>query len=204
MSAQTDLYDELFADIVSLTARPDLEAETQIALRSAVASIHGRFNFPRDLSTKLVKLPNSSYQTALDIQVSFPRMRGLSQIRLVDQTDNPMTSPHIEVVEIGDIYDPEYGTLKNNIAYIGGSSINIRTNIPAYGYLVDYYLAPITRRDQFNSWIAQLDPAAILHLAASLVFQTNGNEEKAATYLRMVEQIYLPQLISNYGMSAIR
>jgi hypothetical protein len=204
MSAQTDLYDEILSDIITLTARPDLAEETAIAFRSAVATIHGRFNFPRDLTTVLVKLPNASYQTAIDIQVSLPRLRALSQLRVTDPQDNPVNSPVIDIVEVGDIYDPVYNTIKNNIAFIGGSSLNIRSVIPASGYIIDYYLAPFTRREQFNSWIAQLSPEAIIFMAAATVFQTNGNEEKAATYLRMVENMYLPTLIANYGMSVIR
>jgi hypothetical protein len=204
MSAQTDLYDEILSDIITLTARPDLAEESAIAFRSAVATIHGRFNFPRDLTTVLVKLPNASYQTAIDIQVSLPRLRALSQIRLTDPQDSPVNSPIIDIVEVGDIYDPVYNTIKNNIAFIGGASLNIRNLIPASGYIIDYYLAPFTRREQFNSWIAQLSPEAIIFMAAATVFQTNGNEEKATSYLRMVENMYLPTLIANYGMSVIR
>lgn len=204
MSAQTDLYDGMVADIMTLTNRPDLQGETEIALRTATSTLHGAFNFPRDLATAIVKLPNSSYQVAIDIQVSLPRLRGLSLIRGLDVNHQPLVQPQIDIVEIGDIYNPEYGILKSNIAYMGGTSLNVLTNVPLYGFVIDFYQAPQTRREFYNSWIAQLSPEAIVFLAAALVFQTNGNEEKARSYLAMVENMYKPDLISDYGLSAIR
>lgn len=204
MSSQTDLYDQLLDDVITLTARQDLADESAIALRTATQTVHGAFNFPRDLVTKFVKLPNPSFLTGLDIQVLLERFRALSTVRITDINDNPVNSPEIDIVEIGDIYDPEYRTIKNNIAYVAGTALNIRSSISAYGYLIDFYQVPFVRREQYNSWIAQLYSDPILYLAASIVLQTNGNEEKAASYMRMYTGILLPQLISSFGQSAMR
>lgn len=206
MSAQTDLYDQMLSDILTLTARPDLENESALALRTATLSIHGRQNFPRDEVTNLVKLPNAAYQASLDVQILFPRLRGLSSIRLVDVNYAPIDNENgsIEIVEMGDIYDPEYGTVKNNIGFLAGTSLNIRTAIEAYGYLVSYYQLPQVRREQYSSWIAQLAPDVIIYQAAAIVFSTNGNEEKARSYMNMVNDMLFPELVSNFLTSAQR
>lgn len=204
MTAQTDLYDSLLADVFTLTNRPDLELETELALRTATLSIHGSNMFPRDIETQLVKIPNASYLTSLDIQANFPRLRGLVTVQICDDAFAPVSKPEIEIVELGDVRDPVYKQIKKDIAYLAGAAINISSSIPSYGYLVEYSRQPNVRREAYDSWIAQLDPAAIVFSAASIVLSTNGNEEKAKSYSNMVEKMLKPALVTNYLTSAMR
>lgn len=204
MSANTDLYDGIYNDVLELTKRPDLAEESLIAVRTATLSLHGRQAWPRDVATSLVKLPNASYLTALDAQVLLPRLKGLSTVRVCDVNFAPMESPHVEIVEMGDIYDPVYGTLKNDIAYIAGTTVNLRTSVAASGYLIEYFQVPRANRNEYNSWIAELAPDVIVYQAAAIVFTTNGNEEKASGYQRMVDKMLFPELVSNFLTSAQR
>lgn len=206
MSAQSDLYDSIVSDTTTLTARPDLADEIAVAVRTATLSIHNRYSWPRDLVTQLVRLPNASNITAVDAQVLLPRLKGLSSVRLVDAEGNPLNGEEaqIEVVEIDDTFDPIYRTLKNNIAYLAGTTVNIRSYIAAHGYLISYYQVRRVRRDEYDSWIAQLAPDVIVYQAASIVFSTNGNEEKARAYSNMVEKQFLPELVTNFLTSAQR
>lgn len=207
MSMHTDLYDSIYQDVVTLTNRPDLSDETAVAIRSATISAHSKTNWPRDLQTAFVKLPNVSNLSALDIQVLFPRFRGLASVRITDVNFNPINGEDglIETVEIADIYDPIYaGQLRNNIAYVGGTTLNIRNYLSAYGYLVGYYSLPAVRRDQYSSWIAQLSPDVIIYQAASIVFSTNGNEEKARGYGNLVDKTLMPELVSNFLTTTLR
>lgn len=201
MSFQTDLYDELVEDIYSLTARPDLVAETTIALKTATINAHHSELYNRDHVDQLVQIPNQANNIALDIANLFPRFRQVDSIQLLDVNYNIVATnegSQIEIVEIGDTLDPVYGTLKNNIAYVAGSTLNVRSIYGTYGYLVGWFQAPLVRREQYNSWIAQLYSPVILYWAASIVLGTNGNEEKSKNYMNQVEKVHLPQLKSNY------
>ena len=204
MTAQTDLFDSIVADVITLTNRPDLADEIAVAVRTATLSVHMAEAFPRDSVAQLVKIPNSSYVTSLDAQALFPRIRGLSSVQVVSVDYTPLEFPEIDIVEMNDIRDPIYHELKSNIAYLAGTSVNVRTSVPAYGYLVEYFQLPLVRREQYNSWIAQLAPDAIVYTAASVVFSTNGNEEKAKSYNNFYERTLLPQLKSNFLTSAQR
>lgn len=204
MSAQEELYDAMLADVMTLTGRPDLEDESAVALRTATLSAHMGGTYLRDIITQFVPIPNASYTTALDIQVLFPRSRGFSKVQLLDVNGAILVNPEIEVVEFGDIYDPVYGGLKSNIAYAAGTSLNVKSSVPANGYAVSYYQLPQVRRSQYNSWIAQLAPEVIVYGAAAIVLSTNGNEEKAAAYTRSVQGLYKPQLDMNFQTSAMR
>lgn len=206
MSVATDLYDSMVADITTLTARPDLEGEIEIALRTATSSAHLSDAYARDYQLTPVQLPNASYQTSLDVPTLFPRMRGLGSIQPLDSNFQPILLPpenKVNIIELGDIYD-DYGSVRNNVAYLAGDKLNIRSATNDNGYLVGWFMAPNTRRDYYSSWIAQLYPDVILYWAASIVLDTNGNEAKATKYMNMTLQIHVPFLKANFLLGELR
>lgn len=204
MTAQTDLYDGIVNDVVTLTNRPDLAAEIAIAVRTATLSVHSDAAYPRDLVAAAVQIPNPSYQFSIDAQSQFPRLRGLSTVRLLDDNFTPVEFPEVEIIELGDIRDAIYHELKTDVCYIAGTSVNVKTSVPASGILLEYFQLPLIRREQYNSWIAQLAPDAIVYSAASILYSTNGNEEKAASYSKFYQTQLKPQLIANFLTSAMR
>ncbi len=207
MTWQQDLYDSMLTDVISLTNRSDLEAESAIALRAATTNAHLTDAYFRDFAVTQVQLPNGSNQVGLDIPTLFGPVRGFSTIRPIDQNFNllaPSQAHSIEIVEIGDIYDPEYGNLRTNIAYASGSSLVIRCPVQCWGYGVEWLKAPQVRRDLYDSWVAQSAPSIIIYWAAALVLSTNGDDDKARNYLNQVEKFYIPQLKSNFLLSAVR
>lgn len=207
MTWQQDLYDAMLTDVVALTNRTDLEPECAIALRAATTNSHLSDAYFRDVAVTQVQLPNGSNQVGFDIPTLFGLVRGFSDIRPVDQNFNllaPSTDSKIELVEMGDIYDAEYGNLRTNIAYASGSSLVVRSPIQCWGYAISWVKAPQVRRDLYDSWIAQIAPSIIVYWAAALVLSTNGNEDKARSYLTQVEKLYIPQLKSNFLLTAMR
>jgi len=210
MSFQTDLYDDMLDSVYTLTNRPDLEGETKIALRSATTNAHMTDAYFRDCVSQNVQLPNSAGTVALNISTLFPQFRGVGKVRPADVNGNLIdvgsygSNGRINVVELGDIYDSEYGNVKNNIAYVSGDSLVIRTGINCSGYLIDWFKAPKTKREEYDSWIAQLAPSVIWYWAAASVFSTNGDEDKARNYLNQVEKFYIPQLKQNFLVGAMR
>lgn len=214
MTWQTDLYDDMLASVMTLTNRPDLEAETKLALRSATTNAHLTDAYFRDCVSQNVQLPNSAGTVALNISTLFPQFRGLGKVRPADVNGNLIDTGSyngngdrnglIEVVELGDIFDPEYKNLRYNVAYVSGDSVVIRTGLNCAGFFVDWYKAPKTKREEYDSWIAQLAPSVIWYWAAALVFSTNGDEDKARNYLAQVEKFYIPQLKQNFLVGAMR
>lgn len=204
MSAQTDLYDSIFQDIMALTKRPALVDETHLALRTATRTAHFGGAYSRDVSEQPVQIPNASYITSLDGQILFPRIRGLANVQLMDGTGAVMAKPEITVVEFGDIRDPVYHQIKNDIAYLAGTAVNIRSSVPASGYLVSFYQAPLVSRETYNSWIAQLAPDIIIYQAAATILGTVDDGRKAKTYMEMVERVLRPQLNQNFLTSEMR
>lgn len=201
--ADTSLYTQMVSDVISLTKRSDLEEETAVAVRTATLSVHSGAAFPRDLYTSVVKIPNPSYTVAVDAQ-SLPRLRGLSTVRFLDSNYNPIEAIQVEILELDDLVDPVYKSPKTDVCYSAGTSVNMRASIPIYGALITYFQLPKVRPDQYDSWIAQISPDAIVYVAASIVLGTNGNEEKSANYMRLYEKTLKPELIANFLTSAMR
>ena len=213
MSFNTDLYDDTLASVLTLVNRPDIQDEIEMHFKTATTSAHLSDKYPRDLVVKPIMLPNqvAAYTSALDITNSLPRIRDISSIRALDSTGAPLETPRIEVVEIDDIYDNQYNTIKNDIAYLGGRTLNIRTSVGAYGFLVEYYEAPNLARERYDSWIAQLNPALIIYWAAFLTWNGNGNEERANRTMKIIHgdprngvDGLLAELRANYAFSKAR
>lgn len=195
------LWQEIYDEVVTLTGRPDLSDETTAAIKTATRRIHLADKFPRDLTSQLVQLPNSAYIVSLDIQSTFPRLRDISNISLCDSEGVPLTTPLIELRELGDIYDPVYKTLVNNIAYLGGTTLNVRSSVPITALLVEYFQIPIVNPVTYNSWIAQLAPDAIIYTAAALVLVNTGNEEKASAFKNLADRQFIPDLVANFSLT---
>lgn len=200
MTVQTDLFDGMVADVISITNRPDLSDETALAVRTATVNCHLSDAYARDVQVSSIQLPAPVYATGLDISALFPKLRGLSLIQAMDVNYQPIEvtpESRMKVIELSDVYD-SYGALRNNIAYIAGNQINIRSLVNSYGFFVTWFNLPEVKRDTYNSWIASIYPDAILYWAASIVLDTNGNEAKAAKLMRLTQEVNIPFLKANF------
>jgi hypothetical protein len=204
MTQSTDLFDAIKADVVTLTNRPDLSLETELAVRTATLSAHHSEAFLRDLSTQVIQFTAPVYKASVALSLLSTKYRGLATVQLLDSLYAPLATPEIDIIETGDFFDPVYGTLKTNICYAAGSVFNVNSDTAHYGYLVQFYESPLVRREEYNSWIAMLLPDRITYAAAAIVLATNGNEEKAKNYRDFVTREFQPQLISNFSTNAQR
>lgn len=199
-------HSEIIADIISLTNRPDLVAETDLALRTATRSAHLSDCYARDCQTTTIQLPDMTYVTQLDRVSLFPRLRSFSRVQLVDSNYFPIIFPpeqQIKIIELEDIFD-SYGRVRNNVAYLAGTTMNIRTSILGSGFLITWFNVPALDSESFNSWIAEEYPELLIFWAASIVLGATGNESKAQTCMQLTQQVHLPYLRANYLLGDAR
>lgn len=181
MSVFTDRYDAIYNDIVVLTKRPDLTDETALAVRNATLSVHLCDHFPRDIVSTNVPAVTSSFFQQLDTLALFARFRDVSAVALRNSSGEQILSPPIEIVEVGDLYEPGYpGVRKQNIAWLAGSTLNIYSSLASYGCYVDWFQSPSLPRDSYNSWIADSYSDPLVWYGAMIVWNRTGNEKKAA------------------------
>lgn len=181
MSVFTDRYDAIKDAVVTLTNRPDYVDEIALAIRNATLSVHLCDHFPRDVVSTSVPASTSSFSQQLDTLALFARFRDVSAIALRNADGEQILTPPIELVEIGDLYEPGYpGVRKQNIAWLAGSIINIYSSLASYGCYVDWFQSPSLDRDSYNSWIADSFPDPIVWYASMIVWNRSGNEKKSS------------------------
>lgn len=192
-------YSEIFTEVVGITNRPDRQAETALAIRSATLAMHGFAMFPNDLvSEDIVGISPSAPLVLIDQPTELPGLRGLSRVIRLDSQGNEITLPVIEVTDISNVLDPIYGTPKDNLAYKAGTNVRVVCNAGIVGLRVWYFKLPIVLPvDQYSSWIADVYPDAIITMAAAKVFKILG-DDRAITFDQMARTECLSHLVSNY------
>lgn len=193
-------YTEIFTEVVGITNRPDRQAETALAIRSATLAMHGYFMFPRDLATVTISsgIAVNSNDVTLDQPTELPGLRGLSSIQRLDSQGSPIILPKIEIVELSDALDPIYNTPKDNIAYQAGSSVRVLCNAGITALRVSYFKMPtVLPVDQYSSWIADVYADGIITLAAAKVFKILG-DDRWRTFDQMANVECKDHLRNNY------
>lgn len=198
--------DSLAEDVYLTTNRPDMVAETAVAIRKAIRKVHGADTFKRDL--KVQRLNMSTYppidpnQYRWNIALStFERFRRPKSIGYPPDLQPPIHVPaplidwpagyqrdrtFIEL-SVDNLYD-SYGWEKANYYYIAGTDLMIKS-----GWYVDfldivYYqwpLIPSATGDTLTSWIVNTYPDAIVEEASSLVFKMIGKDDEYNRFAQM-------------------
>lgn len=195
--------DSLAADVYTLTNRPDLVAETRVALRKAIIKFHSAETFKRDLETHRLQMstfiPLAADQFRWAIPLStFTRFRRPKELKypldlgIPAQIPAPLRDYHtgfefsrkFEELAPDNLFD-SYRSEKQNYFFISGSTLTIRS---AYGvdYLdftyYQYPLVPSVSSDAITSWIVDQYMDAVIEEAAGTVFKMIGKDDEYARY----------------------
>jgi hypothetical protein len=177
----------LFSDLVSgadgvysITNRPDLVAETALAVRQATLAAHRSDYYKKDIVeviTPSASPAQSIYQ--LDIPTLFPNWRNFAYIRPYDSVTQSPVNFLLEPIAPAGIFD-EYLIEKTGVYYTAGTNLNIRLAAAIDSFIVGYYANPVlTPEGSYESWIARQQPAVIVLDAAKRIFEMIGYIEAA-------------------------
>lgn len=191
-------FDELVTEVYALTNRPDLVAETKLAVKSATLKAHQTDFYSKDLYETGVEFAASEYIQSLDVYTLISNFRAPSYIRRMedDGTDTDTEEGMIEIITPLEVLD-SYGANRTDVAYMAGRMIEIRSSVEFSTMMLGCYVLPIITENEYSSWIAALYPFAIIREAARTVFKTIANDEQAATYEQLVAEEYVLLKMSN-------
>jgi hypothetical protein len=181
-------YAELVADVMSITNRPDLVAETAIAVKSATLKAHQSDYFPKDLYETGIQWNVPDYVQSLEYRTVVPRWRAFKFLRKYDATGST-AGDFFNLLTPEQVMD-EYGTEMTDICYLAGSNLEIKSSTVDTYMLLGCYLQPDITEADFNSWIALDHPYAIVFDAVATIFKLIGYDEQAAMYKQMVAEQY--------------
>lgn len=178
----------LISDVTTITNRPDLSAETKLAVKQATLKMHQLDFFPKDLFETGLSWNPAGFLQSLDYKTIAPRFRALSYLR---KYSDGVPGTFFTLLSPTESLD-RYCINKENVCYLAGDMLEIRSGTEDRYMLFGCYLNPDVTDDGFSSWIANEHPYAIILDAASKVFKMIGFDEQAAYYKQeVVEQIQM-------------
>lgn len=188
----------LVNDVYALTNRPDLVSETLLAVRNATLKAHNTDYYYKDILETGISFDYARAQHALEYRQLIPRWRALKYLRkYIPNTSGVGGCPGsmLEVITPDQIFD-SYNTTRENVCYVAGAQLQIRTREQQQYFLLGCYISPDVTEDKYCSWIAEEQPAAIVYAAASIIFKTIGFDEQAAAYQNLIADEYSQLKIS--------
>jgi hypothetical protein len=189
-------FTALLADIYTITDRADLVSETTLAVRTATLKLHQSDFYPRDLVESKVQFNTADYFQALAYKALFPQMRKLEYMR---KYESGAPTGFLDVVTPTNVLD-SYGIAKEDICYLAGEVIQIRSSTAFTDVLIGFYQNPTTAPDTYASWIDDLYHFAIVTEAAASVFKMIGKDEEAAAYKTLAGEQFM--LVRNSNILA--
>jgi hypothetical protein len=170
---------ELQAEVILLTARPDLTDLTRSAIQAATLKAHRFDYFPKDLWLGSLNLGGTFTEALLSTEGAtavLPRFRTLKYVRKFENVSG-VHGEFFTVIDPININD-EYGVQQDNIAYLGGSQLVLKSRT-AFSYVyIAYYTDPVIAVSLYNSWVANTNPWAIIFEAAATIFRSIGQFDK--------------------------
>lgn len=180
-------FASLLADVITVTKRPDLVDQTTLAVKAATLKAHHSDFYPKDLFESGVQFTTSDYLQSLEYKALIPRYRALKYIRKTDIDE--ALGPFLTVITPEQSLD-SYGVNKEDVVYLAGSVLNIKSSTNLQYIILGCYLHPDVTALTWNSWIAEDHPFAIIYEAISIVFKGIGYDEQASMYQKLVADQY--------------
>lgn len=190
-------FNELVAEVMELTRRPDLQTRTEQAVRAATLKAHHSDFFYKDLYEQSVEFGQEYYiQNFLPTDI-FTNFRKAKYVRFWIGGVDGTAGAFLEPIQIENALD-DYGCNKTNVFYMAGQLLQIRTSAPIKRCLFGAYLHPqIIPANSYCSWIANEYPYAIIYEAARVIFKGIGLDQQTSEMTSLVAEEYRNLKISN-------
>lgn len=190
-------FAELVADVKTLTNRPDLDAQIKVAVKAATLKAHGSDYFPKDLYEVGIEWTEPAYIQSLEYRTIIPRWRAFKYLR---KYASSLPGDFFSLLTPEETLDG-YGINRDNVCYIAGEMLEIRSSTQDDNMLIGCYVHPIVDETTYSSWIALDQPFAIVYEAVRSIFRLTGFDEQAAQAKQEVAEQYmlLKQNVVGYG-----
>ncbi len=167
-------FNELVADVYTITNRPDLVAETALAVKSATLALHKKDFFYKDLLEVALQFDSAEYLQMIAYKELFPRYRALKYLRKYDP--NNTSSADAQNGTFFDVISPDqvldlYAVNRTDVVYVAGSVMQVRSSTQVEYALIGIYQSPVVATPEtYSSWIADEAQYSVVHMAAAHVF----------------------------------
>ena len=190
-------FAELVSDVYILTNRPYLVDETKLAVKMATLKAHQSDYYPKDLHEVGLQWPTPDYLQSIEYRTLIPRWRAFKYLR---KYAGSAPGEFFKLLTPEETLDG-YGINKENVCYIAGEMLEIRSDTQDSNMILGCYLNPVTDENNYNSWIALDHPYAITFEAARIIFRQVGSIDESNSMRQEVAEQYqiLKQEVVGYG-----
>lgn len=173
-------FAEIKAEVISLTRRPDLDTQTDSAIKNATLKAHTSDFFYKDIREIAVQFGTYQFvQNFLPTDV-LPRFRKAKYIRRWSgDADTGQPLNFFEPIQIENSLD-SYGIIKAEVFYMAGNLLQIRGSSTVDRVLFGAYQYPQITSAGYDSWIANEAPWAIIYGATRIIMNSIGLQEQAS------------------------
>lgn len=205
-------FSDLFDSVVTVTKRPDLVAETTLALKRAIIKEHSAIDYPRDLKKldQALVQPNPNnfrYELSLASMGLHPTARRITQI--VELASNQPSSLQVTQGYFGildfkermhdDIFNG-YNQEYQAYWYRFGSNLNIVAPRQVDNVRITYYAVPsLANTSAYSDWMADMYDYVIYTHAAAEIFRIIGKSEEQKMQLAMMQDNRLDIIRNEIG-----
>lgn len=171
-------FEELVKAVINVTNRPDLVAETIEAIKRSTIKMHTVDFFPRDLQQ--ITYPVNAAQGQISLE-GFTRLRKI--LKIIGHTSSGRFYD-LKPLSFSDVQT--FGGATKLGYFQAGSAISFRAFEKLNTLTIAAYVLPDTSKENYNSWIAELYPYAIIDDAAASIMMDLGNTTAAQALLSRV------------------
>lgn len=183
----------LISETYALTARPDLVAETSMAVKMATLKMHQLDYFPKDIYETGIQFSAAAFTQQLAYKSVVPTWRSLKYFRKFDITtasnDSSAGTPgvYFKLITPENVLD-SYSVERVDVMYVAGLNLNIKSSDSFQYALLGCYVLPDVTDANYSSWIADEHQYAIECEAARVLFKTIGHDEESRAYEALVSE----------------
>ena len=172
--------DEIVADIVARTSRPDREDTIRRATRAAITEVHTAATFPQDRIEEIFPLAGSTNLIKLNLPA---RWRKFEVLAAVTDAGLPVClstkNNQYGRIDPAGLFDDTLGT-KTDVYYVAGAAFNIKSSVAVTNVYALYYRRPEVADNKLETWIMREHDALISDLVMAKVQSDFGREKLAA------------------------
>lgn len=190
-------FDDLVADVITLTNRPDLQSKIEYFTKQATLKAHKSDFYPKDLKESGITWQTPSFTQSLEYATVFPQWRAFSYLRKYDATGGVAGDffTHLLPEEVLD----GYGVTKTDVCYTAGNQLEIHSSTEDEKMIIGYYANPVVTNNGYDSWIARDYRHLIVAEAARSIFSITGYETQAKLILPEIQDQYTLLRTELYG-----
>ena len=182
-------FAQLHTEVLAIIKRPDLASRVESAIKAATLKMHQSDFFYKDLVEVPVQFTTPAYIQNFVPSEILPNFRKAKYIRLWQGGVQGKPGPFLDHIQIENSID-SYNYIKDNVFYMAGTKLQIRTACGLQHVLFGAYVHPIvTPIESYSSWIAEEYPYAIIYEAVRTMFRSIGFSEQANEFAQLAAEV---------------